>query len=116
MLEATQTAKGESVFASSKEWKGHVVNGTYPLRQYIGGSAHSAVFLTEIPGQNAQRAAIKLIAPSGDTQVQIGGDRLSAPERICPWAHKTDQHHGCRRTAEAFQRRTVPHRSASRFD
>jgi len=78
MLEATQTAKGESVFASSKEWKGHVVNGTYPLRQYIGGSAHSAVFLTEIPGQNAQRAAIKLIAPSGDTQVQIGGYRLAS--------------------------------------
>jgi len=78
MLEATQTAKGESVFTSSREWQGQVVNGAYPLRQYVGGSEHSAVFLTEIPGQNSQRAALKLIAPTGDTDVQLGRFRLAA--------------------------------------
>jgi len=38
MLEATQTASGEIVFEQSQRWEGQIVNGTYPLRQYIGGS------------------------------------------------------------------------------
>lgn len=45
-----------------KHWEGQVVNGNFPLRQYLGGSAHSAVFLTERRGQEPQRAAIKLVA------------------------------------------------------
>ncbi len=36
--------------------------GSFPLRQYLGGSDHSAVFLTERRGRDPQRAAIKLIA------------------------------------------------------
>jgi TonB family protein len=39
-----------------------VVNGSFPLRQYLGGSDHSAVFLTERRGREPQKAAIKLIA------------------------------------------------------
>ena len=62
MLEAIQTASGEIVFERSKQWEGKVVNGKYPLRQYIGGSDHSAVFLTETSGENPLKAAIKLIA------------------------------------------------------
>jgi len=45
-----------------KQWAGQVVNGSFPLRQYLGGSDHSAVFLTERRGRDPQRAAIKLIA------------------------------------------------------
>lgn len=45
-----------------KQWEGQVVNGSFPLRQYLGGSDHSAVFLTERRGREPQRAAIKLIA------------------------------------------------------
>jgi serine/threonine-protein kinase Stk1 len=45
-----------------RQWEGQVVNGTFPLRQYLGGSDHSAVFLTERRGRDPQRAAIKLIA------------------------------------------------------
>jgi serine/threonine protein kinase len=45
-----------------KKWEGQVVNGSFPLRQYLGGSDHSAVFLTERRGREPQRAAIKLIA------------------------------------------------------
>lgn len=41
-------------------WEGRSVSGKYPLRQFLGGSDHSAVFLTERPGP--ARAAIKLIA------------------------------------------------------
>ena len=45
-----------------KQWEGQVVNGSFPLRQYLGGSDHSAVFLTERRGREPQKAAIKLIA------------------------------------------------------
>lgn len=41
-------------------WEGRSVSGKYPLRQFLGGSDHSAVFLTERPGPT--KAAIKLIS------------------------------------------------------
>lgn len=44
-----------------KQWEGQIVNGTFLLRQYVGGSANSAVFLTERRGREPQRAVIKLI-------------------------------------------------------
>jgi TonB family protein len=44
-----------------KTWEGRVVDGRFPLRQWLGGSEHSAVFLTERPGHASQKAAIKLI-------------------------------------------------------
>ena len=44
-----------------KKWEGRV-DGKFPLRHWLGGSEHSAVFLTERPGQPSQKAAIKLIA------------------------------------------------------
>ena len=50
------------------DWKtreGQVVGGKFPLRQWLGGSEHSVVFLTERPGQPAANAAIKLIAADG---------------------------------------------------
>jgi TonB family protein len=45
-----------------KRWQGQVVNGTFPLRQYLGGSKQSAVFLTQHAQRKSQKAAIKLIA------------------------------------------------------
>lgn len=44
-----------------KAWQGLSVEGRFPLRQWLGGSDHSAVFLTERQAQPA-KAAIKLIA------------------------------------------------------
>jgi TonB family protein len=46
-----------------KKWEGRV-DGKFPLRQWLGGSDHSAVFLTERPGQT-EKVAIKLIAADG---------------------------------------------------
>jgi len=43
-----------------KQWQGQVVDGKFPLRQYLGGSEYSAVFLTE-RGETKQKAAIKFI-------------------------------------------------------
>ncbi len=48
-----------------KTWQGRIVDGKFPLRQWLGGSEHSAVFLTERPGHPSSRAALKLIAADG---------------------------------------------------
>jgi len=43
-------------------WQGHVVEGTFPLRRYLGGSDHSGVFLTERrTGQTTPALALKLV-------------------------------------------------------
>src|SRR5262249_10729948 len=79
MLEATQTASGEIVFEESKRWEGQVVNGKYPLRQCVGGTDHSAVFLTEIPGETPRKAAIKLIAADiSNSDIQLGRLKFAA--------------------------------------
>jgi TonB family protein len=43
-----------------EQWEGQIVEGIFPLRQYLGGSDHSAVFLTEHSEGDSQKAAIKL--------------------------------------------------------
>ena len=45
---------------ASKKWIGQIVEGVFPLRQYLGGSDHSAVFLTEFGSGDPQKAVIKL--------------------------------------------------------
>ena len=58
-----------------KSWEGRVVDGKFPLRQYLGGSDHSAVFLTETPEAKPAEAAIKLIDPQGK-DIERGLSRL----------------------------------------
>ena len=45
-----------------KSWEGRVVDGKFPLRQWLGGTDNSAVFLTERAGT---KAAIKLMESEG---------------------------------------------------
>jgi TonB family protein len=45
---------------ASKKWEGQIVEGIFPLRQFLGGSDHSAVFLTEHGEGETQKAVIKL--------------------------------------------------------
>jgi len=45
-----------------KQWEGQVVNGQFHLGPYLGGSDHSAVFLTELGEPGRKKAAIKLVA------------------------------------------------------
>ena len=57
-----------------KQWKGRTVDGKFPLQEYLGGSDHSAVFLTvrQSAGRTPEKAAIKLIpGDRDDTQVQL---------------------------------------------
>jgi TonB family protein len=50
-----------------KQYEGQVVDGKFHLRQYVGGSDHSAVFLTELNGGVSQKAAIKFV-PADDVE------------------------------------------------
>ena len=53
-----------------KKWEGQVVNGEFPLRQYLGGSERGAVFLTEHGDQGLQKAAIKFV-PAENVEVRL---------------------------------------------
>ena len=62
-----------------ERWEGQAINGEFHLRQYLGGSDHSAVFLTELGGQEPQRVAIKLIpAHPENAELQLSIWQLAA--------------------------------------
>jgi TonB family protein len=64
-----------------KTWEGRVVDGKYPLRQWLGGSDHSAVFLTERVGRPSEKAAIKLVEANGaDVDREVA--RLRAASKL----------------------------------
>src|SRR5947209_1074244 len=46
-------------FERAKTWQGLLVDGKFPLLQWLGGTDHSAMFLTEM---DSAKAAIKLVA------------------------------------------------------
>ena len=56
-----------------KQYEGQVINNTFPLLRYLGGSGESAVFLTKLAGPQSSNAAIKLIpeSSSGDLQLSL---------------------------------------------
>lgn len=62
-----------------KQWEGSEVNGEFPLREYLGGSDHSAVFLTQRGEREPQKAAIKLVpAKLEDPELQLSWWGLAA--------------------------------------
>jgi|HubBroStandDraft_1064217.scaffolds.fasta_scaffold44244_1 TonB family protein len=64
---------------ASKQWEGQIVEGIFPLRQYLGGSDHSAVFLTEYSEGETQKAAIKLFpADAATAEAQISSWELAS--------------------------------------
>jgi TonB family protein len=67
---------------SWKQWEGQVVDARFLLRQYLGGSEHSAVFLTQ-RGTPPQKAAIKFI--------QV--DEPDAELQLFRWKHAHDLSH-----------------------
>jgi len=54
--------QGSRMTESWKRWEGQVAEGKVHLRQYLGGSDHSAVYLTEFGAPEPRKAAIRLIA------------------------------------------------------
>jgi TonB family protein len=70
-----------------KNWEGREVDDRFPLRQWLGSSDHSAVFLTQRTGTGSQRAVIKLIrVQSMDEDAQLSrwasAAKLSHPHLI----------------------------------
>ena len=54
-----------------KKWQGQVINGKFPLQQWLGASEDAGVFLTAMGGR-LPRAAIKLVAiENRDEQAQL---------------------------------------------
>jgi TonB family protein len=66
-----------------KQWEGQVVDGQFPLRQYLGGSDHSAVFASEHGEREPEKAAIKLIL----------ADPANAELQISRWKHAAQLFH-----------------------
>ena len=71
-----------------KLWEGEIVNGKFQLVRHLGGSEHSAVFLTERrDGERLVKAAIKLIPTAPETsEIQLSrwqqATELSHPHLI----------------------------------
>src|SRR6202171_2080303 len=63
-----------------KQWEGQVVNADFTLLRYLGGSEHSALFLTEVrEGERFLKAAIKLIPAGGENdELQLSRWRQAA--------------------------------------
>jgi TonB family protein len=61
-----------------ERWQGQIVNGEFPLSHYLGGSDHSAVFLTERGAREPQKAAIKLISAALDPEIQLARWQVAA--------------------------------------
>ena len=55
-----------------KQWEGQLLNKKFRLFKYLGGTAHSAVFLTEDIEHGRQKAAVKLIpADPEESELQL---------------------------------------------
>jgi TonB family protein len=71
-----------------KRWEGRVVDGKFLLQSYLGGSDHSAVFLTPMQGgaDDSEKAAIKLVSATADADRQLSrweaGRDLNHPNLI----------------------------------
>lgn len=59
-----------------KTWEGQAVDG-FPLRQYLGGSDHSAVYLTQLNSSGEQKAAIKFIPTDASAPAQLAQWRVA---------------------------------------
>lgn len=64
-------AGARTMSESWKRWEGQIVNGALPLVRYLGGSDHSAVFLTERVGGAPQKTAIKLVPSDFGVEQQL---------------------------------------------
>jgi TonB family protein len=62
-----------------KKWEGQVVNEEFPLLRYLGGTEHSAVFLTKRADREPQEVAIKLIPANAENpELQLSWWELAA--------------------------------------
>ncbi len=54
--------------------QGHVIDGKFPIVQWLGSSSDGVVFLTEAPGDSPRKATVKLLpADSADAEARFAG-------------------------------------------
>jgi TonB family protein len=53
------------------DWVGQVIDGKFPLIEWLGGSGSGAVFRTELGGDVSRKAAIKLVPASARTEERL---------------------------------------------
>lgn len=68
--------------AVQQSWVGQVIDGKFTLLEWLGGSGHSGVFLTELPGDTERKAAIKLVA-----EEEAGAARAAAWAVAAQFSH-----------------------------
>jgi TonB family protein len=56
---------------SWKQYEGQVINNTFPLQRYLGGSSESAGFITQLAGPQSSKAVIKLIPEDVPADLQL---------------------------------------------
>lgn len=75
-----------STLQSWKQRERQVIDGQFPLRQYLGGSDHSAVFVTERGKPQPKKVAIKLVPASAAAESQLArwqaAAKLSHPNAL----------------------------------
>ena len=57
-----------------KQWEGQTIDGKFSLRQFLGSTNHSAVFLTQTPEATPKNAAVKFLfggPANADTQLAL---------------------------------------------
>jgi TonB family protein len=61
------------------QWQGQVIDGKFPLKQHLGGSGQSAVFLAQLFSRNgeAKTVAMRLIADSPNAELQLSRWRMA---------------------------------------
>lgn len=69
-------------FETAKTWTGRVIDEKFPLERWLGGSDHSAIFLTEM---GSSKAVIKLVS----------ADTLDANLQLLRWQQISQMSHPC---------------------
>lgn len=64
--------------AVRSDWVGQVIDGRYPLLEWLGESGTSGTFLTELDGLGSQKAALRLLPPSPQAEDRLAGWQAAA--------------------------------------
>jgi TonB family protein len=83
LLPALAGMQGDQMAEAATKQMGQVVDGKFRLRELVGRTERSSVFLTEYDGQQVKKAAIKLIP----------ADSVDAPAQLARWKHAAKLSH-----------------------
>jgi len=83
LLPALAGMQGDQMAEAATKQMGQLVDGKFRVRELVGRTERSSVFLTEYDGQQVKKAAIKLIP----------ADSVDAPAQLARWKHAAKLSH-----------------------